>query len=83
MDSPGDRAVLIELYSATDGDALDEQVQLAEQPLLSVSEHGVTNDANGRVTLLRPLCQPVEPGRYVRSWGTCPTWNGCTSLPTS
>ena len=51
VDSPGDRAVLIELYSATDGESWTNNTNWrSDRPIREW--HGVTNDANGRVTLL-------------------------------
>ena len=49
VDWPGDRTVLIELYSATDGANWTNNTNwLSDRPIREW--HGVTNDANGRVT---------------------------------
>ena len=49
VDSMEDRAVLVKLYSATDGQNWEENVNwLSDRPVREW--HGITNDANGRVT---------------------------------
>ena len=50
-DSAEDRAVLVELYNATDGDNWTNNANwLSDRPIREW--HGVTNDASGRVTVL-------------------------------
>ena len=59
VDWPGDRTVLIELYSATDGANWTNNTNwLSDRPIREW--HGVTNDANGRVTGLYLPQKPVE-----------------------
>ena len=49
VDSQADRAVLVELYNATDGENWENNTSwLSDRPIREW--HGVTNDADGRVT---------------------------------
>ena len=82
-DSAEDRAVLVELYNATDGaNWADNTNWLSDEPMREW--HGVTTDDEGRVARLSLSApEPVDWGDTDGSWPTSPTCSRWTSAATS